>query len=335
MLKEISFFIKDNKKVLSILSVILSLFFGVILYYLNLIRSTELLTDSFYDQENDQQVAFFDFYIEDSDGDAFTNSSLIETYLYSGEGQKKLKNKFNIDLLSVRNENFQETGDPVKSKPVRVVNNSGNHILSIVIDFEDESLNKKIAQFYYQQFGNNDISFLEGKKIYILRDPQIAQINSKYSPNLSRKSLILMPFLSLGLGFFGAIAIVIIRFLLKKEITYAFTYDAESGEQLLICRGNELSENNFLAYLDTSDEISKTYVGISKDCLGKLNETISITNSVNFIDDLSQYPNHKILNDEVIIFIFSNHTSKEWFKKQIMVLNLVNVPYRIIHIHNS
>lgn len=333
MVKEIKIFLNENKLKIVILTVLFSLIAGFGLYYLNMIRSTESMSDQFYVQSKENQPAFFEFYIEDDDGDTFTNSNLIEEFIYSEEVTNDLNENKNIHLEDFLQENFEETGDPDRSKPIYVKRDASSNIHSLVADLDDEELNINVAKYFYDMLKNNSIPFLKNKDIYFISQPNLAKEISTHTADLNKKRIILIPIVSLAFGVIISIGLIIIYYLWKQNISYAFSYDSEAGEDLFICEEKDLNNNDTRAFVLSPLSSTKILVGISKDTYTDYFQNIAKIN-LETSSDLMDTPSELESADFGILFVYSHITPKKWFNNQKKVLELNNIPYRIIHIHS-
>lgn len=276
----------------------------------------------------------FGVLIEREDQSLYNYPDLITEFLISEE------------LVSYVEENTGETLLPSPELAVEVSEDSQTKIQYIMVGTANEEDNIALAQAYYQAFQNNEmIPALEDKLVYMMDEEPFLVEEETWMDIVFEQIQLFSPlqtivglFISLVLGFFLGVAIVLLHTILRKEIPFMYELKEEESDKVIYM--------NKLKGLDTQDLYRKlahsilmfpnneklilSQKPIKEELFKEIRQQensydslqVKIVKDVEESENLTKY-------DEVIILVDQNNTTKAWYRNQRIQLERVEMPVTI------
>lgn len=344
LISELKRFVKDNRKAMALLTIIvLAAFLGVSVFSASIKEKLE--TPSLL-ENTVESPAIFQFYVLNEDGTTYENSALLEEYFL---------------LDGIVNEVEKETGVPLKEKLeeqeksgfiktqydrgiVGISRNGSSNVFTANAKVGTAEENLAVMEAYFDYLTSETMPVLQGKQLNILRDPE----NKDYSLGnegeivgvdgdagvLTPKKLLLLGIVGLFGGFIFAFFVCLIYQMLKKVITYSFSFSWEEQDTFLYYskkKKDEKDNQNYwrqlilhpasdLKVILSEQELEQPYVDALADTkkvafLKKSEELQEGKNNVLLVNDILQMD--PLLDvKECIIVVESGKTHKEWYRRQ-------------------
>ena len=155
---EIQRFLKDNIKIISIFGIMFALLLGALGAFVSESSNNAPEGLEALKEEALESAVAFDFYIEDAEGNMYSNEGIIDEYFRSPSVLEQLKSDENIDLkqleLDIYEENQQILSNFLpaelmeQSKIISVTQNNSTGLLTFIASSTDKPLNEKLAKYY-------------------------------------------------------------------------------------------------------------------------------------------------------------------------------------------
>lgn len=347
--KQTKGFLKDNKK--TILTTAIAI---VILYVLGIAYTlfsngkveeikkidpatgleVETITSKEYTKLLDKAVRF-DFYVENSDGNAFTNSNLLESVLLSPEVFSALDAQEKI-VPAIQ-------GDIPLKYMLDASANGNDNSMHILVGTGDYKKNLAIAKILYAAVSEKTLTLLDNKNVYMLSEPHKVVIEHGPEATEEKTGTGALTYAVLGIGvFIGAVVagilIAFTRLFFKKEITDVFSY-RKSDEDTLIDLTHLAAEDNKeeLAHSIQYPAVGRKLI-LSEQALPSDVEAVLIAEEIGEEASKNKYVFARDITtvdpqlnfDEIIIVSQKNITAKSWYNSQRIQLENYPTPIKII-----
>lgn len=349
---ELKRFFKENRLIITLIALITmitvigSVFFAA--------RFTNL--DTSQDTVNNKELstpAIFQFYVQTEDGNSFNNSAVVEEFFLQPELVLEIEKKTGVSIAPLLDEQrlsgFQKT--QTDRGVLGVMRDGSSHVFTASASLGTEEENLAVMEAYFDYLNNGNIPVLDNKDVYILKEPTNLQFlmngneeiefSEEATETLQTKSLILAGAVGLFGGLVAGVLVTFVYQLLRKVITYAFSFEWDENDTY-----QRLSKNDIHAVKQTIlHPFTETKILLMQhQDVVNISEEIS-HDKVNFISNLNQLQlgvmNILTINDlseldpflpvgECIIFVESGKTEKEWYEKQRMQLKNYDSRIKIV-----
>lgn len=250
------------------------------------------------------------------------------------------------DVVSFVEEFTGETILPSPELAVEVSEDSSSKIQYIMIGTANEESNLVFAKAYYQALKNKElIPSLQDKSVYMMdEEPFLVEEETWMDIVLDQIQLfspvenVIGFIISLIVGFFLGVALVLLKTMLRKEIPFMYELKEKETDKIIYMnklRGLDTQElfrklsHSILMFPDNKKLIlsqqsikENLYTEIEQRGNPDEYQQVKILNDVEQSENLTKY-------DEVIILIEQNKTTKNWYKNQRIQLERIEIPVTI------
>lgn len=326
-------FFKKYFKITLIISIVL----GIVLTGLSLFLKRGNLTEEIErntDFANENGDAVISIYVEEQDGDQFSNTAILEQYIRS---EKVISNiaeatNTNIDELVEEDIELSKMTGNTDNRVITTNKNNYSGMMEIIVSTGDENINSTVAAYIINNL-ETEIPFMKGKNIYqIGENPQIIENNDDTIQINTAKpgvSSILIRFLS---SLLLSILVLSVMFSLyefvSKKITFIYTIGRNINDDILLIDDNGFNNYLLKPYLNANN-FSNTY--ILTEPLSDVNVPEELKNFKIF-NDVTELPDINY-TDEIIILVFSGKTSRNWYKSVKEFFGIIDCKIKIIQIN--
>lgn len=355
---EIKRFLKNNKKIIVIGSILFSVFMSLLLPLLD--SSEDQANDLVVDAPErafgeDSRPAYFQFYIEHEDGSVFTNFATLEEIFNNESLYSEINNEIDVDLKQIKKDIRKQT-TLINFNPVTVNLNGSSNILTVIFDTGTNRKNLQVATYYYEMIFSDEFEFLNNNFIYDINEPQLIEepelgtdeneiIQDEVTSKVLVSDIVKTGFVGLILGLFVTASVVFGKEFFSKKLNYLFGYiKIESSDFALY--DSELKNSSVINhYVGTPFGAEK--IVLSEKILSEKETSIIIGNQDNELsfgnnDSTTLLVNETTLTDikinnnfsEIIIVVISEETSREWYKQQINLSKLHHLPVKTVQLNN-
>lgn len=348
-------FIKNKRKIILIGALIVSVL-TVALYVAGEVAPSP--SDTTEDElgpvgeSSNEGSSYFQMYVENTeDGSAFTNNGLLTNYFYSEDIINELDSLVSINLTEIIEQ--QELERRVTEVPLqRVIEVSFSdvsNIFTIYAHSENTSDNRKIINYYYDLILNNDITVLDGKEVYVLREPSVIELpeNSESLARLSQNPEVSGSQVSSGISIVNVVVFLIVGFIIgailmillaytielfSKKLNYSFTYFVDDGEKFML--GDDELENmaEVKHFIQFPDGNSKLFL-VENDPNNLSTEMDNSMQNIVFGHNILEEDNIENYS-EIILTIIPEETSRSWLNQQKRMLELYDIPVKILQLNS-
>lgn len=350
--EEIKRFFKKYIKNILIVSLLLTAVFSA-LYLLK--TDTEPEDDEYSGALTDPELfdgnAYFKFYIEDENQQAFTNTVLLNQYLRLEENLAEISKDTNTNLL----EAFEEQKvslelNPLDTTPViEIRRDNKSQLMTLYVRLEDVEDNKKIAAYLFDELLNNKISVLENKDVYPFLEPSIfeepidtSSTQDVFSSLNIGKTVIVVIILMI-LSMILMIAIFLGKELFSQKLNFSFSYSTDELTEFNLYSdkiGNNYEVSKFLSAPGFTEKILIIQNNLPQ--LENISESTIVNKSENKLEiDTTKFYIYKELENteelrqvsEIIIVVEAGKTDRSWFNAQKRVASLYNKPIKVLQVN--
>ncbi|MFW3505711.1 hypothetical protein ACN68I_07950 [Aerococcus viridans] len=345
---EIKRFLKDNIKIIAIFGIIFALVLGGLGAFMTGSSNNAPEGMEALEEEAIETAVAFDFYIEDAEGNMYTNEGIIEEYFRSPNVLEMLNSDAGIDLKQIELENYEKNQQVLsnflptelmeQSQIISVTQSNSTGLLTFVASSDDKSLNEKLATYYYGKLSS--IPFVDEDNLYVfdgpynVKDKQIDE--EEEETGISIKSLIKYAVIGIILGIVVGIGLALINALFGKKLNYAFGYAIDDSLDFMIYdeklnNSDEIANFVNFPYFKNKVILSENGKGLNvSDIQEKISEN-DFKVIPNIADD--SVKNLTTESTEVIMVVLPNETSRKWFNTQIKLMKLDNLSLKIIQVN--
>lgn len=345
---EIQRFLKDNIKIIAIFGIIFALVLGGLGAFMTGSSNNAPEGMEALEEEAIETAVAFDFYIEDAEGNMYTNEGIIEEYFRSPNVLEMLNSDAGIDLKQIELENYEKNQQVLsnflptelmeQSQIISVTQSNSTGLLTFVASSDDKSLNEKLATYYYGKLSS--IPFVDEDNLYVfdgpynVKDKQIDE--EEEETGISIKSLIKYAVIGIILGIVVGIGLALINALFGKKLNYAFGYAIDDSLDFMIYdeklnNSDEIANFVNFPYFKNKVILSENGKGLNvSDIQEKISEN-DFKVIPNIADD--SVKNLTTESTEVIMVVLPNETSRKWFNTQIRLMKLDNLSLKIIQVN--
>lgn len=290
----------------------------------------------------EQEPAEFSFVGVNPEGMILGNSFILDEFLSRPDIVAKIEESSGVDITKTLE--AQENVGLEKSRDFRgglasVRNTSTDEITLRVLLGQTAEENLAVAEAIYQFVADDKVPFFENYDITFLSTPDIGEdliveenimIPTKdtlagLQPQESGNSLIIYAILG---GVLGAILSTVILFVLhffSKKITYAYDYSWDFEDYQWLVSADKVNMKDLNNWLMIPS--NKTRIALAQPTENGVINTFS-TQQLSVVDQLNIEDETP---EEIIIFIESGKTDKDWFQDQFELSKLYESRVKIIH----
>lgn len=345
---EIQRFLKDNLKIIAIFGAIFALFLGGLGAFMTGSSNSAPEGMEALEESALETAVAFDFYIEDADGNMYTNEGIIDEYFRSPGVLENLNSEAGIDLKQIELDNYEKNQQVLsnflpaelmeQSQIISVTQSNSTGLLTFVASSDDTELNLKLSNFYYEKLSS--IPFVDENNLFVfdgpynVKDKQI--VEEEEETGISIQSLIKFAVIGIILGIVVGIGIALLNALFGKKLNYAFSYAIDDSLDFMIYDKN----------LDNSEEIANfikfpyfaNKIILSEDGKGLINPDIQNKVEGNKFKSVSNIADESMSSlgaevAEVIMVVTPRKTSRKWFNTQMKLMRLDNLSLKIIQVN--
>ena len=294
----------------------------------------QLITDTEYKALLEDAVRF-DFYVENTEGYAFTNFNLLEAVLLSPEVYEAIHE---IEpIVATEAIEAMEEGDIPANYMIDVDTDYDTSELHITVGTGDEAKNEAIATVLYKAMQEGTIPFFENKSIYLLSEPHVVQLEKGPEQTNETGSTSMLLYLVMGVGLFIAglllgMLLGFIRLFFKKEITDVFNYRMSDDETVLdLSHTTAAAQEAALAHGIQHPAASRKLILSEEPMESTVQKRLEQMEGMPYVFTQSVLSADPLLSfDEIIIVSRKNGTTKDWYKNQRTLLENYATPIKII-----
>lgn len=345
---EIQRFLKDNIKIISIFAIIFALLLGTLGAFMTGSSSNAPEGMEALEEEALETAVAFDFYIEDAEGNMYSNEGIIDEYFRSPSVLETLNSEAGIDLKQIELDNYEKNQQVLsnflpaelmeQSQIIAVTQSNSTGLLTFVASSDDKALNEKLANYYYGKLSS--IPFVDEENLYVfdgpynVKDKQIEE--EEEETGISIQSLIKYAVIGIILGIVVGIGLALINALFGKKLNYAFGYAIDDSLDFIIYDeklNNSEEIANFINFPYANNKILLSEDG--KGLNGALVQKNVNHSEFTVIDNIADESVRNLTNEstEVIMVVSPRKTNRKWFNNQMRLMKLDNLSLKIIQVN--
>lgn len=278
----------------------------------------------------EQEPAEFELFIQLEDGNVFTNSFIFDEYFTSPEVVEEIENETGVEysqtIAHEKKLGFYKTSQ-YRGSIAGIRDTSSNVITIRVQAAESSEDNLALAEAFSNKILNNEIPFIEGLSITMMGEPEIGErlldddlqmvsspaVLGMLSPVESEgRSILLYAVAGFILGLLVTVVILFIIQLFKNKINYAFQYGWDFNDHHFIFETDKENEQ-LRSFLSTPEGTNQIIVHQESPLFEQLagpNQNSKTTSA------LYRFTKNQTNADEIILFVESKVTDKEWYTEQ-------------------
>lgn len=294
----------------------------------------QLITDSEYEALLEDAVRF-DFYVENTEGYAFTNFNLLEAVLLSPEVYEMIHTV--EPIIATEEVEAMEEGEIPANYMIDVDTDNETSELHITVGTGDGAKNAAIASLLYEAVQAGTIPFFENKSVYLLSEPHVVQLEKGPEPTDETGNSSLLLYLVMGTGLFiGGLLLGVLlaffRLFFKKEITDVFNYRMSDEEIVLdLSHTTAVDQEKALVHGIQHPAATRKLVLSEEPLALTVQKRLDQMEGSPYVFAQSVLSADPLLSfDEVILVSRKNGTTKDWYKSQRTLLENYTTPIKII-----
>lgn len=366
---EIKRFLKDNRLFIIVGGIIIAVILTIGMQFIgsnsedssNSESSSQENTESaqqITESGNDSRVAQFSLYIENEDATWFNNNNLLNLYFTLDPVVEDIENATGVNLTEV-DENRDEIGLPEDSSLIHVYQSDSNGVMTFTVNTGNEEDNMNVANHIYSSIQNNEIDFLEPRNVYSVIPPQLNEEEDSTEESVSPEEqqtasnqesgptvlgIIRNGVIGLIVGLVAMTGIVFLLSLFSEKLKYSFVYDVDENDKHIVYDSqaeNDASVAQILAMPFSKQKLilSEQPLENEEKMLLAGNDRVSFDNKTdegtNLLEKQTlENTDIKVDFSEIIIIVRPYETSRKWYKKQRKLMDLYNLPTKIIQIND-
>lgn len=355
--RELKRFIKENKIIIMIITfVILALTVGLTLLSPKIQNS---LGRPMENPAEEDIPAIFQFYVQYENGESFHNSAIVEEFFFQADVVAQIEAETGVAIQEALDEQW-ESGF-VKTQDDRgvlgVARNGTSLVFTANATLASSEENLAVMQAYFDYLQSGNIPVLEGKDVFILREPEnmdylragSIELNEEAPTSNTAFDILLMGGVGLFGGLLAGIMLALFYQLFRKVITYAFSFgwneediyqsysmtEQSDREQKALQQAvlHPYMEMKVLLAQDELNEEMKNQIFQDKRVNLITDLTAARTDQMNVIvlRDLSEL-DPMLAMEECILVVNSGHTEKKWYARQRELLKNYDTQIKVIQL---
>jgi len=371
-LKEIGLFIKKYLISIIIGTITIALAFSAFIIFQNRSETPENMgpetseNEEFTAETGEFTPKYFRFYMKLPDGYSFQNESLMDEILNSSMTYEQLNEAVSFDVTEyfeepVEEDTTEETTDVEDEERIRLVDvnvDSNSNVFTLVVGLGNTEQTEEVTDFYYDALVNEELEVLEANEVFVLHEPEFideSRLGVDFYDNIPESSgesgvepsLIDAWDIIIALSFalFTMLLISVLREVFNKTLNFSFMYHTgDSYDSLLF---DETTHNpELVRYFVGSPKHTNKVLLSEKPLDGEMVELLESGNELTlkekggdqlYIKNLTTLADFNLTDDiqEVVVFIYGNETTRDWYKKEIKYSRVLKLPVKTVHFMGS
>lgn len=290
----------------------------------------------------DQEPAEFSFVGTNEEGLTLGNSFIIDEFLTRPDVLAEIEQASGVDITPTleaeSSVGLQKTKD-FRGGLAAVRNQSTEEITIRILAGQTPEENLAVAEAVYEYIQDGNVPFLSSYDLVFLSEPDIGEdlvleenpmvpttdILAELAPQESNSQIILYAVIGLILGFILSTVVLFIAHFFGKKIVYAYDYNWDFEDyQTLVSEDkvNVEALNNWLIIPKEKRRIALAQYTDNALIQDFATNQLPVVNQLNGTDETPE---------EIIIFIESGKTDKDWYQAQFDLSKLYESRVKIIH----
>lgn len=351
-LKEIGLFLKKYIKSILIGTIAITIIFSAFIMFQNRSSAKENMDTETITENVESTPAYFRFYMKLPDSHSFQNQSLMDEILNSPLAYEMLNDSISFDVAEYFEEPAQVEED-VEEERFRVIDvqaDSNSNVFTLIVELGDQDRNLEVLDFYYNSLVNEEFEVLEANEVFIINEPSVFSYDDLESENIEdlsddyvQTSLIDAwdVIIAVTFALLMMLLVSILREVFNKTLNFSFVYNTGDNYESLLYDKESNNLELVRYFIGTPKHMNK--IILSEDTLDKETvRSLEESNEISFREkDSNQIylKNLTTLSDlnltadiqEVIIFVYSQKTKREWYKEEIKYSRVLKLPVKTIH----
>lgn len=278
----------------------------------------------------EQEPAEFELFIQLEDGNIFGNSFIFDEYFTSPAVVEEIERESGVDysqtLAHENNLGLYKTSRYRGS--IAGIRDTSSNVLNIRVQAAETSEDNLIlAETFANQILNTEIPFVENLSITIISEPEIGEklleddlemVSSSEALGMiaptesENRSILLYAIAGFILGLLLTATVLFIIQLFKNKIKYAFQYSWDFSDYHFIFTTDE--ENKKLRDFLSAPEISTQIIVYQESSF--VEQFIGANPKIKTTKSLSRFTTNSTKIDEIILFVETKTTDKDWYNEQ-------------------
>lgn len=293
-----------------------------------------------------QEPASFKAVVTIEDGQLFSNAHLYDDYFTTPAVVAAVEEETGVAIQETLD--HEQVLELFKSPSFRGSIGGVRDAASGVFIFrflvaENAEDNLRVAQAYRDILINTDIPFAENHTINIVVEPAIGEmldieeVTSLANPEVldiyqseNVPSMVIYGVLGFVIGIILMTFFFFLLRLRKTKIAYAFEYAWDMNDQHVIIDNKSDTYLYSLKNAIRTPLLSNRWI-ISQNPLADKAWQKSSSDGEMMVADLGEMADLDQGPKQIVIIVSANHTDKSWYKEQLALAKLYNVPVKIIH----
>lgn len=293
-----------------------------------------------------QEPAEFEIYTQLTDGTVFPNSFIFDEYFTSPKVVETVESRTGVDygqtLAHERTLNLYKTSQ-YRGSIAGIRDTSSNVITIRVQAAQSSEENLELAETFLEMINNNEVPFIQDMKVTIISEPSVGEkliendLNMVSSPaalgtittvETGSTSFILKGIAGFIIGLLITTILLFLIQLFKSKIDYAFQYSWDFNDQHYLYNRTEDNKKltNMMSFPKTNNHFIVHQNSSFVENLIDSNQSFKESNTL--------FNNSQYGGQEIIIFVESGVTDKDWYNEQYRLAEMSNGQIRIVHLIN-
>lgn len=299
--------------------------------------------------EEGVRPAYSQFYIEYEDGTVFTNTRLIEEYLFMPEVLADLQQETGINFESILEEaNEMIEVEEEERRIFYLYRDHASSTFNFFIQTGNETDNLAVMTYYYGLIIDQEIPVLQPRSVYEINEPMLHTVEEEEPVDLNREAPGLTDtLLDFLIGFIlGAIILTVLLLILAvlgTKMRYTFSYN-RNEEDLFLLYDKRIRDKSELrsmvlqpatvnkAFISQYELSEETKAAISPSFEREIGTENAEAASIVAKNDFAEIP-ASFEFDEAILIVQGEKTDKSWYRKQRRLLNNYQARVKVIHVN--
>lgn len=349
---EIKRFVKKYIKNILLVSILLTVVFSAVyLFTASEPTEDEEHPGAISDPELYEDNAYFKFYVEDENQQAFTNTVLLNQYVRLEEKLAEISENTNTNLLEeYEDQKLSLQLNPLDTIPViEIRRDNQSQLMTVYVRLENPADNMKIANYLYDEIANKNIAVLENKEVYLFLEPEVFKLpvdtNTTHDifPTLNIVETGVVIIILMGLSVVLMIVVNIVKETFSRKLNFSFSYTTDESTDFNLYSselGNNYETSKYLSAPGFTKKLLITQSDLPQ--LKGINDDVTLNEAKNMleIDTTSFYIANELENNEemqqiseIVIVVESEKTDRSWFNEQKKVASLYDKPIKILQIN--
>lgn len=346
-------FIQDKLKIILITTLILGVVLSLGLITLNSSSPSNNVVETQLDRtednnsEEDYIPSYFEFFMLFEDGEHFTQAGFLKELFNSNAVYELVENETGIDLKGIRKEAI-ELGAKEDFLPITIDIDGGTKIMVATVETGNSKNNVEVANLYHDLIINNGFPSLNMYEIYSLTSPTTVEeeaLEDQIDEELQTQNKNSMKFyiknIAFGIitAFFLSTGFFVAKEFFSKKLNYTFSYNTNIPDVFMLFDRTNHDVSLLRTFINrpqkTENKVIVSEGELTEDIYSILNNSVFIEyeKSLGVYSSLSEISADEEV-EEIILFIESTKTSREWYNRQVDLSKIFKTPIKIIQVNS-